>query len=207
MGATDGGPRRVVFVSSVCLEPVLAEAGAASCWCLAGTERGRGKSDTLPAGLCPWVAGMWIPPSWSSWSWCMPVRPPVPRASLVWSPTSPTASSARWGRGAPSFPSCWPPWCAKPVRGGHWWLMGVWELHFYLRNRKAHLHWLRALDSAQSDVASRWWICNRRPCWQFAPGPNFLNTKLVRTTYFFLNSLFKRLKSWNGRWQSYWGCF
>lgn len=31
MGATDGGLRRVAFVSSVCLEPALAEAGVASC--------------------------------------------------------------------------------------------------------------------------------------------------------------------------------
>lgn len=62
------------------------------------------------------VAGMWIPRSWSSWSWCMRVKPPVPKALLEWSLTSPTANSARWGKGAPLSPNCWPRWCAKLVR-------------------------------------------------------------------------------------------
>ena len=58
----------------------------------------------------------WTPPSWRCWSRCTRAGPRVHVASLACSHTSPTASSARWGSGAPSSPSSSPPWCARLVR-------------------------------------------------------------------------------------------
>lgn len=63
-----------------------------------------------------WCVGMSTRPSWSCWLWRMHWKHPAPRTSSESSLTSLTASSARWGRGAPSSANYWPPCWPKPVR-------------------------------------------------------------------------------------------
>lgn len=65
-------------------------------------------------------AGMSTPPSWSCSLWCMPAGRPVLETSSASFPISPTASSAKWGREAPSSLNCLPQWCVKQVNESIW---------------------------------------------------------------------------------------